>query len=83
MKKNTTEKLLNWDAHYVGIKAMRELQQNYIILGELEREVMPQLSRFAHITIEEAIPVFMEWAESGLKENMALQKMNYLSKQWS
>lgn len=83
MKKNITEKLLNWDAHYAGIKAMREAQQNCIILGELEREVMPQLSHFAHTTIEEAIPVFMEWAESGLKENMASQKMNYLSKQWS
>ena len=83
MKKNTTEKLLNWDAHYVGIKGMLELQQNCIILGKQESAVMPQLSHFAHITIEEAIPVFMEWAESGLKENMALQKMNYLSKQWS
>ena len=83
MRKNTTEKLLNWDAHFAGIKAMRGLQQNCIILGELEREVMPQLSRFAHTTIEEAIPVFTAWAEKDSKENMALQKMSYLSKQWS
>jgi len=83
MRKNTTGKLLNWDAHFAGIKAMRGLQRNCIILGELEREVMPQLSRFAHTTIEEAIPVFTEWAEKDLKENMASQKMNYLSKQWS
>jgi hypothetical protein len=43
VKKKNYEKLLNWDAHYVGIKAMRERQQNCITLDELAKEVMPLL----------------------------------------
>ena len=77
MKKNTTEKLLNWDAHYVGIKAMRELPVNCITLDELVKEVMPLLSDSAPNTIEDQIPVFMEWEESDLKGNMALLKKHY------
>ena len=77
MKKNTTEKLLNWDAHYVGIKAMRELPVNYITLDELLREVMPLLLVSVPTTIEAQIPVFMEWEESDLKGNMALLKKHY------
>ena len=77
MKKNTTEKLLNWDAHYVGIKATKERQQNSITLDELVREVMPLLSVSAPTTIEAQIPVFMEWEESDLKGNMALLKKHY------
>ena len=77
MKKNTTEKLLNWDAHYAGIKAMRELPVNCITLDELVKEVMPLLSDSAPIIIEAQIPVFMEWEESDLKGNMALLKKHY------
>ena len=77
MKKNTTEKLLNWDAHYAGIKAMRELPVNCITLDELVREVMPLLSDSAPITIEAQIPVFMEWEENDLKGSMALLKKHY------
>jgi hypothetical protein len=77
MKKNTTEKLLNWDAHYVGIKATRERQQNCITLDELLSEVMPLLSDSAPTTIEDQIPVFMEWAVSDLKGNMGLLKKHY------
>ena len=77
MKKNTTEKSLNWAAHYVGIKEMRERQQNCITLDELVREVMPLLSDYARSTIEAQIPVFMEWEESDLKGNMALLKKHY------
>jgi hypothetical protein len=77
MKKNTTEKLLNWDAHYAGIKAMRELPVNCITLDELVREVMPLLSVSAPTTIEAQIPVFMEWAVNDLKGNMQLLKKHY------
>lgn len=77
MKKNTTEKLLNWDAHYAGIKAMRGLPVNCITLDELVREVMPLLLDSAPTTIEAQIPVFMEWEESDLKGNMALLKKHY------
>jgi phosphoenolpyruvate synthase/pyruvate phosphate dikinase len=77
MKKNTTEKLLNWDAHYVGIKAMRELPANCITLDELVKEVLPLLSVSAPTTIEAQIPVFMEWEENDLKGSMALLKKHY------
>ena len=78
-----TEKLLNWDAHYVGISALRERQQNCITLEEVVDEVMPLLYRFAPITIEEQIPVFTEWVENALKQTMPLQKNNYSNKHWS
>ena len=77
MRKKFTGEPLNWDAHYVGIKAMRERQQNYITLDELVKEVMPLLSVSAPTTIEAQIPVFMEWEESDLKGNMALLKKHY------
>ncbi len=77
MKKNTTEKLLNWDAHYVGIKALRELQQKSITLDELVREVLPLLSDSAPIITEAQIPVFTEWGVSDLKGNMGLLKNHY------
>jgi hypothetical protein len=77
MKKKPTEKLLNWDAHYVGIKAMRERQQNSITLEEVVDEVMPLLYRSAHTTIGGQIPVFTEWVVSDLKQNMMLLKNHY------
>jgi hypothetical protein len=76
-KENTIEKSLNWDAHYVGIKATRERQQNYITLEELVDEVMPLLYRFAPITIEDQIPVFTEWVANALKENMGSPRSRY------
>jgi hypothetical protein len=77
MKKNTTEKLLNWDAHYVGIKVMRELPANCITLDELVKEVLPLLSDSALTTIEARIPVFMEWGVNDLRGNMGLLKNHY------
>ena len=77
MRKKNTEKLLNWDAHYVGIKAMRERQQNYITLDELVSEVMPLLYRYAPITIEDQIPVFTEWVENALSESILSRKKSY------
>lgn len=77
MKKNTTEKLLNWDAHYVGIKAMREHPANCITLDELAKEALRLLSAYVPTTIEAQIPVFMEWDESDLRGNMALLKNHY------
>ena len=67
-------RLLNWDAHYVGIKATLELQQNCITLDELVNEVMPLLSRYAPIITEDQIPVFTEWAESCLSEPIKSRK---------
>jgi hypothetical protein len=77
MKKKNTEKLLNWDAHYVGIKATKERHAKSITLDELVKEVLPLLSDSAPITIEAQIPVFMEWEENDLKGNMALLKKHY------
>ena len=81
-KKKPTEKLLNWDAHYVGIKALRERQQKSITLEELVSEVMPLLSRSAHTIIGGQIPVFTAWDVVDLKGNMAYLKSSYLSKPW-
>jgi hypothetical protein len=81
-KKKPTEKLLNWDAHYVGIKAMKELQRNSITLEEVAFEAALLLSRYAPITIEDQIPVFTEWVENALKQSMLLQKNNYLKRHW-
>jgi hypothetical protein len=77
MRKKFSEELLNWDAHYVGIKALKERQQNSITLDELVREVLPLLSPYAPITIENQIPVFMAWGVSDLKQNMAYLKNHY------
>jgi hypothetical protein len=82
MKKSGTEKLLNWDAHYAGIKAMRELQRNSITLEEVALEASRLLFRFVPFTIEEQIPVFIE-VENGLKTITASQKKNSLNKQKS
>jgi hypothetical protein len=82
-KKKPIEKLLNWDAHYVGIKALRERQQNSITLEEVAYEAAVLLSRYAPITIEEQIPVFTEWVENALKQSMPLQKNIYYKKPWS
>ena len=81
-KNKPTEKLLNWDAHYVGIKAMRELQRNSITLEEVAYEAAVLLYRYAPITIEDQIPVFTEWVENALKQSMPLQKNNYSKRHW-
>ena len=81
MKKKNLEKLLNWDAHYVGIKATRERQRNCITLDEVALEAARQLYRFVPITIEDQIPVFTEWVESVLKENTESRKNNFWYRQ--
>ena len=83
MKRKDTEKLLNWDAHYVGIKAMLERQQNCITLDELVSEVMPLLSRYAPTIIEDQIPVFTEWDEKDLKGSMRSLRTPFLSKHFA
>lgn len=83
MKKNITEKLLNWDAHYVGIKAMKERQQNSITLDEVISLALKHPSfRFAPTIIEAQIPQFMEWGASDLYGNMGYLKNSSLSKPW-
>ena len=81
MKNKNLENSLNWDAHYVGIKATRERQQNCITLDEICLETLRQLYRFAPITIEDQIPVFTEWVVNGSSLNTASQRKNFLSKQ--
>jgi hypothetical protein len=80
MRKKYTDELLNWDAHYVGIKGMQERQQNCITLDELLSEVMPLLSPYAPITIASQIPVFTEWVENALNGSILSRKKNYLKK---
>jgi hypothetical protein len=70
-------RLLNWDAHYVGIKATLDRQQNCITLDELAREVIPLLYPYAPITIEDQIPVFTEWVENALSESILSRKKSY------
>ena len=82
MKKKNAEELLNWDAHYVGISALKERQRNSITLEEVAYEAAVLLSRFAPITIEDQVPVFTKWVENALKGNMELQKNNYSNKRW-
>jgi hypothetical protein len=82
MRKRFSEELLNWGAHYVGIKGMKERQQNCITLDEICQEVLPLLYRYAPTTIEDQIPQFMEWGVSDLKGNMVYLKNSYLDKPW-
>jgi hypothetical protein len=82
MRKKLSVKLLNWDAHYVGISALRERQRKSITLEEVAYEAALLLSRSAPITIEEQIPVFTEWVENALRQSMPLQKNNFSNKQW-
>ena len=79
MRKKSIAKLLNWDAHYVGIKATRERQQNYITLDEVAYEAAVQLFRSVPFTIEDQIPVFIV-AANGSKNTTALLKKNSLNK---
>jgi hypothetical protein len=83
MRKKYTDELLNWDAHYVGIKATLERQQNCITLDELVKEVLPLLSPYVPTTIVSQIPQFMEWEERDLKGNMAYLKIPFLSKHYN
>ena len=76
MRKKFLGEPLNWDAHYVGIKAMRERQQNCITLEELVKEVMPLLSHYAPTTTDLQIPVFTEWAGALLKNSTPSPKNN-------
>jgi hypothetical protein len=84
MRKKFTGEPLNWDAHYVGIKAMRERQQNFITLDEVISLVLKHPSfRSAPITIEDQIPVFTEWAENALSGSILSRKKNYWYKRRS
>jgi hypothetical protein len=72
---------LNWDAHYVGIKATKERQQNYITLDEVISLALKHPSLVcAPITIEDQIPVFTEWVENALSESTLSRKKNFLNK---
>jgi hypothetical protein len=81
MRKKSIAKLVNWDAHYVGIKATKEHQRNSITLDEVAYEAAVQLFRFAPITIEDQIPVFTEWVENALSESILSRKKSYWHKQ--
>jgi hypothetical protein len=74
MRNKKIEKSLNWDAHYVGIKAMKERQQNCITLEELVLEGYRQLSVFVPFTIEEQVPVFTAWGGKPGKNTTTSQK---------
>jgi len=74
MKNKNTEKLLNWDAHYVGISSLVKRQRNCITLDEVALEAARQLLRFVPITIEDQIPVFTEWVVNGSSKNTESRK---------
>jgi len=81
MRKKGIAKLVNWDAHYVGIKATRERQRNCITLDEVALEASRLLFRSVPFTIEEQIPQFTVWAASGSSKNTESRKKNFLNKQ--
>jgi hypothetical protein len=76
MRKKFSEELLNWDAHYVGIRGMQVRQQNCITLDELLSEVMPLLSLYAPIITASQIPVFTEWVENALNGSILSRRKN-------
>jgi hypothetical protein len=80
MRKKNTEKLLNWDAHYVGIKATRERQRNCITLDEVALEASRLLFRFVPTTIEDQIPVFTEWVANASSKNTESRKNSFWRK---
>jgi hypothetical protein len=82
MKNKSIEKLLNWDAHYVGIKAQREQNVIFTTFVEVVAEQIAQSLDSARITTPE-VAVFTSWDASDLKGNMAYLKSSYLSKPWS
>jgi hypothetical protein len=77
MTKHDLEESQNLGVRYVGIKALRELQQNCITLDEVAYEAAVQLFRFAPITIVDQIPVFTKWVENALKGSTLSRKKNY------
>jgi len=74
MRKKGIAKLVNWDVHYVGIKAMRKRQQNCITLDEVALEASRLLFRSVPTTIEDQIPVFTEWVVNGSSKNTESRK---------
>jgi hypothetical protein len=82
MKNNATEKLLNWDAHYVGIKATKEQKLIYTTFVEVVADQIVLLSRSARITTQE-VAEFTSWGASDLKGNMAYLKIPFLNKHWN
>ena len=74
MRKKSIAKLVNWDAHYVGIKATRERQRNCITLDEVAYEAAVQLFRSVPFTIEEQIPQFTAWAANASSKNTESRK---------
>ena len=81
LKKKNTEKLLNWDVHYVGIKAKRVHQQNCITLDEVALEASRLLSLYVPIITEDKV-AFTAWVERALKEPINYQKKNCLKWSW-
>ena len=69
-------KLQDWAVSSASNKATKVRMRNYITLDELAKEVMPLLSPYVHITIEEQIPVFTEWVESCLSGHTKPRKKN-------
>ena len=82
MKKKNSEKLLNWDVRYVGIKAMREQNLIYTTFVEVVAEQIVLLSRSARITTQE-VAEFTSLDVSDLKGNMAYLKTPFLNKHWN
>jgi hypothetical protein len=74
VRKKSTEKSLNWDAHYAGISSLVKRHASYITLDEVVLEAYRQLSVFAPTTIEDQIPVFTEWVVNGSSKNTESRK---------
>jgi hypothetical protein len=74
----------DWGAYSAGTLGTKPMivGAKYITLEELVDEVMPLLSRYAPITIEDQIPVFTEWVESALSESILSRRSNSWKRHW-
>ena len=81
-KKKPTEKLLNWDAHYVGISDSVKQNVIFTTFVEVAAEQIARSLASARITTQE-VAVFTSLAASDLNGNMAYLKKPYLSKHWN
>jgi hypothetical protein len=82
MRKKSIAKLVNWDAHYVGIKAMREQNVIFTTFVEVVAEQIVRSLASAHITTQ-GVAEFTSLGVNDLKGNMAYLRTPYLSKHWN
>jgi hypothetical protein len=82
MRKKGIAKLVNWDAHYVGIFNLEKQSVIFTTFVEVVAEQIAQSLASARITTQE-VAEFTSLDASDLKGNMAYLRTPYLSKHWN